>query len=99
MSAIPTYGKVIWRDATSYTGKKVKEKMNARELPVVASIGRLFLAGDGTLVILHEYMDTPGVYQRQVEATLIPRGWYTDIVALVETPTTVEVVDAVHPTK
>ena len=96
--AIPPYGKVIWRDATSYSAK-TKAKQPTKELPVVISIGRLFLGSDGTLVILHEYQDAPGEYQRQVEATFIPVGWYTQIIPLTEpndTPKKVEGSDAVH---
>jgi len=81
--AVPLYGKVIWKDATSLSGK-TKAKYPTKELPVIASIGRLFLGTDGTLMILHEYQEQPGAYQRQIEATLIPMGWYTQIVPLTE---------------
>lgn len=82
MNAIPLYGKVVWKDATSFTGRK--KQANKKELPIVASVGRLFIAADGTLAIFHEYQDQPGVYQRDVEATFIPAGWYTQIIPLTE---------------
>lgn len=81
-TAVPLYGKVIWKDATSYTGRATLKKIT-KALPLVASVGRLFLSTDGTLVVFHEYNEQLGIFQRDVEATFIPLGWIQEITPLV----------------
>ena len=97
---IPKYGEVRWHDAygNDKTSKVRPGKMK-KTLPVKASIGYLFMDSDGTLAIVHEYEPTPGVYQKNVEMTVVPAGWQVEIIPLFEgapTPKKVEGTDAVH---
>ena len=100
MNAIPEYGIVTWKDATSYTGRKLPAKSSSRwaRLPTVVSIGRLSIGAGGMLTILHEFPQEPG-YHRDLEATMIPMGWYTEIIPLLPptvTPKKVEGIDSGH---
>lgn len=87
-TAIPKFGIVEWLDAVGVRDKVIPEKIK-KKLDKRRSIGELFIAADGTLMILHEY-DADKGFQKAVEATIIPSGWAQRIVPLVE------VEDAVH---
>ena len=99
---IPAYGEVRWQDAYGNDGtSKVPRKPGKmkKTLPIKASIGKLFMDADGTLAIVHEYEPKHGVYQHQVEMTMIPQAWVQEIIPLTEgapTPKKVEGTDAIH---
>ena len=83
MNAVPSYGEVRWRDAYGNDGTtRVRPRKMGKTLPIKASVGRLFLDADGTLAIIHEYDPVMGVFQREVEMTVIPMGWVQEIIAL-----------------
>mgnify|MGYP001576582793 FL=1 len=102
MSAVPSYGEVRWRDAYGAKSRIRAGKMT-KTLPVVASVGKLFMDADGTLVIVHEYDPQHGVYQKSVEMTVIPQAWIQEIIPLTAptvTPKKVEGTDVtVHQTE
>jgi hypothetical protein len=92
-TAIPRYGIVEWLDAVGVRDKVIPEKVK-KKLPKRRSIGELFIAADGTLLILHEY-DAEKGFQKAVEATIIPAGWAQQVTSLVpEGPA-----DAIHRTE
>jgi len=78
---IPRYGIVEWLDAVGVRDKVIPEKVK-KKLPKRRSIGELFIAADGTLLILHEY-DADKGFQVAVEATIIPAAWTQRVVALI----------------
>lgn len=80
-AAIPEYGIVIWQDAATVSGKPNMKKLQ-KETVTVASMGKLFLNAQGILLVLHEYKPD-AAFQRDVEATVIPMAWVTEIQALV----------------
>ena len=79
-TGLPEFGAVKWTDACGKSGRLIKKPK--RDLPVKVSVGRLFISSDGTLAVIHEYDPRGGVYQHDVEMTLIPQGWYQEIVPL-----------------
>ena len=79
-TALPKYGVVEWLDAVGLEGKVIPEKAK-KKLAKRRSVGELFIAMDGTLLILHEYDANKG-FQTSVEATIIPSGWAQRVVAL-----------------
>ena len=79
-AAIPEFGVVTWKDAATVSGKPNMKKLH-KETVTVASMGKLFLNSRGILLVLHEYKPD-AAFQRDVEATVIPMAWVTEIQAL-----------------
>lgn len=79
------YGIVQWKDAAGVRKRKLRLDKITKELPMRESLGWILKDKEGTVAVIHDHvLEDNGNLRRDVEFTIIPAAWITNIIWLME---------------